>query len=256
MKIKLSTALALTLLTATTRAETLQRCHHAGQENPPQLVELYTSEGCSSCPPADAWLAQVGRHDNIIALAFHVDYWNALGWHDRFSDQRYSQRQRDIARHNHQRSIYTPEIVVNGREHRHWHADTATTLTSGSNRRALPTEPLQHWCLSVEQHERGGLRISWTEAVANSEPVHTRLAITESKLETQVQAGENRSRRLRHDYVVRWYFDQLEATGSLSITLPPEVRPRNTRIVAWRERPASGELISVLELDLAAFGKR
>jgi hypothetical protein len=82
----------------------------------PVLVELFTSQGCSSCPPADALLRRLDADPNIIALALHVDYWDYLGWRDLFADPRHSDRQRAYARAAGHRSIYTPQIVVQGDE--------------------------------------------------------------------------------------------------------------------------------------------
>ncbi|MBW8760754.1 MAG: DUF1223 domain-containing protein, partial [Burkholderiales bacterium] len=84
----------------------------------PRLVELYTSEGCSSCPPADRWLSSLKGQPGVIAAAFHVDYWNGLGWPDRFSRPAYTERQKQGVGVNGSRYAYTPQIVVNGRDWR------------------------------------------------------------------------------------------------------------------------------------------
>ena len=88
------------------------------------LVELYTSEGCSSCPPAESWLSGLkekpGLWNEFVPIAFHVDYWNYLGWRDKWSSKQYSDRQRDYAGVWGSESIYTPEFVLNGKEWRNW----------------------------------------------------------------------------------------------------------------------------------------
>jgi len=83
----------------------------------PVVVELYTSQGCSSCPPADALLEQLAQRDDVIALALHVDYWDYIGWKDSFGDPAYSARQRSYARASGMRTIYTPQMVVAGKDH-------------------------------------------------------------------------------------------------------------------------------------------
>lgn len=83
----------------------------------PVLVELYTSQGCSSCPPADALLAGLAARDDVIALALHVDYWDYIGWKDHFASPRYSDRQRAYARAAGARTVYTPQMIVAGRDH-------------------------------------------------------------------------------------------------------------------------------------------
>ncbi|MFT6425751.1 MAG: hypothetical protein ACJAX2_002306 [Celeribacter sp.] len=92
----------------------------AAQDAPqpfPVVVELFTSQGCSSCPPADALLAQLAKRDDVLALALHVDYWDYIGWKDIFADPRFTQRQRLYARAAGHRTIYTPQMIVNGQEH-------------------------------------------------------------------------------------------------------------------------------------------
>jgi hypothetical protein len=96
------------------------------QSGPEQtaLLELYTSEGCSSCPPAEAWLSGLqespGLWKDFAPVGFHVDYWNHLGWKDVWSDPQFSERQRDYAQFWHSENIYTPEFVLNGKEWHHW----------------------------------------------------------------------------------------------------------------------------------------
>lgn len=80
------------------------------------VVELYTSQGCSSCPPADEMLAELSQRDDVIALALHVDYWDYIGWVDEFADPRHTQRQQDYARAAGERTIYTPQFVVGGQD--------------------------------------------------------------------------------------------------------------------------------------------
>ena len=88
----------------------------AAQESP-VVVELYTSQGCSSCPPADALMQELAKRDNVIALALHVDYWDYIGWADSFANPAYSQRQHAYARAAHATTVYTPQMVINGQDH-------------------------------------------------------------------------------------------------------------------------------------------
>jgi hypothetical protein len=101
------------------------------------LLELYTSEGCSSCPPADRWLSTLkddpGLWKEIIPVAFHVDYWDYLGWKDAFSKAEYTQRQRNYARWNNLRTIYTPGFLQNGKELRGWNRGRAIIDRQGEN---------------------------------------------------------------------------------------------------------------------------
>lgn len=86
----------------------------AAAQNRPVVVELYTSQGCSSCPPADEILAELAPRDDIIALALHVDYWDYLGWKDDFATPAFSERQRNYARAAQRRTVYTPQVIVQG----------------------------------------------------------------------------------------------------------------------------------------------
>src|SRR5213596_4201749 len=91
-----------------------QVCQAASSAHVPVVVELYTSEGCNSCPPADRWLSTLKRDPGVVALSFHVDYWDRLGWKDRFSSAAFTRRQGDYARRFRLASLYTPQLVVNG----------------------------------------------------------------------------------------------------------------------------------------------
>ncbi len=89
----------------------------AARADGPVVVELFTSQGCSSCPPADAMLHELARRDDVIALALHVDYWDYIGWKDSFADPAFSDRQRRYARVAGARTIYTPQMVIGGEDH-------------------------------------------------------------------------------------------------------------------------------------------
>jgi hypothetical protein len=85
------------------------------------LIELYTSEGCDSCPPADRWLSQIdARGDAVVALSLHVDYWDRLGWKDRFANAALTARQYDEMQRQQTAFVYTPQVIVQGRDFRHW----------------------------------------------------------------------------------------------------------------------------------------
>ena len=89
----------------------------AHADKPVIVVELFTSQGCSSCPPADAFLHKLAKREDVIALSLHVDYWDYIGWKDVFGDPRNTARQKGYAKAGHRRSVYTPQMVIQGREH-------------------------------------------------------------------------------------------------------------------------------------------
>lgn len=158
----------------------------------PVVVELFTSEGCSSCPPADALLGELARRPGVIALSYHVDYWDDLGWKDRFSLPEATQRQRGYVRRLDKSGAFTPQIVVSG--------DTSLV---GSNRTAVERavagerDALR---LSVSQ-EGGNLLIYFLEAWRESMDVFLVSYLKEAT--ARIDSGENAHRTLKHFNVVR-----------------------------------------------------
>jgi hypothetical protein len=174
----------------------------------PVVVELFTSEGCSSCPPADALLMKLsqqgaGNDTDLVLLGEHVDYWNYIGWTDRFSSPQFSQRQSAYA-HALNSSVYTPQMVIDG-----------TTQFVGSEaseaRRDIAAAAKDLKPAQVTLRWEGINRLHISVQSSAQEPSHVLLAITEDGLSTSVEAGENGGRTLHHAAVVR----QLRDLGNL-----------------------------------------
>ena len=200
-------------------------CELRSGEMPPQRLELYTSEGCSSCPPADRWLTQLPANDARLLLAFHVDYWDDLGWKDRYSDARYSARQHSVAARSGSRTVYTPEVVVEGREYRGWRQGLPAPI-------ATLAPPL---LVVVELDQR--LRLKLRALDLHPKAMSAFAAVTEDGIESEVRAGENRGVRLRHAAVVRAY-EHARVTAqelSLALELPQDLDPAQARVVVWLE---------------------
>ncbi len=167
------------------------------------VVELYTSEGCSSCPPADEFLSRLGKtqeSDLIIPLAFHVDYWDYIGWKDPYASADYTQRQRMVARVNQQSSIYTPEFVVDGAEARG--SRKITDKVSAAYR----SQAEAYITLNVSEPDAGKLTASVgidDLSYEGDDKPEVYIAVFENKLSSNINAGENRGKLLKHDYVVR-----------------------------------------------------
>jgi hypothetical protein len=165
------------------------------------VVELFTSEGCSSCPPADALLGRLRTESGgaeVIPLGFHVDYWNSLGWQDRFSSPAYSRRQEDYARRFRLDGPYTPEMVVDGRQEfvGNEGGRAAQAIAQAASQPAAAEVRLQ-WA-ALEKLE---VQVSASGLTSGD----VLLAVTEDNLSTQVAAGENGGRLLRHSAVVRHF---------------------------------------------------
>ncbi len=157
------------------------------------LVELYTSEGCSSCPPADQWLAKLATDESlwreVVPVAFHVDYWDYLGWPDRFANARFSDRQRRYARLGATRTVYTPGVMAGGREWRGWWQNEP--LPTGSARAGVLT-----------LHENDGAISLTYETERSLKSLNGHVALLGFGLRTAVRRGENAGRELAHEFVV------------------------------------------------------
>ena len=178
------------------------------QPQPAVVVELFTSEGCSDCPPADDLLNAIARQSssgklNIIPLAFHVTYWDQYGWHDRFDDNRYTERQQNYQTQFHTPSIYTPQSVIDGRYEAV--GNSRVKVLGLLQRAANDPKPV-----SVELTVNGDSLAVTTHASGKASG-KVLLAITQDDLSTEVKAGENKSKTLHHDAVVR----SLETLGKL-----------------------------------------
>jgi hypothetical protein len=158
------------------------------------LVELFTSQGCSSCPPADRWQSrlvhQPGLWSGYVPLAFHVDYWDYIGWQDPFANGAFSDRQRQYARQGSLQTVYTPGFLVDGGEWRQWHSSTeppAATTDAGELSATI-----------------GGARagVHYKSASKADGPLVAHVALLGFGMVSDVSSGENSGRRLRNDFVV------------------------------------------------------
>jgi hypothetical protein len=220
------------------------QCSAQSAARTPHLVELYTSEGCSSCPPADAWLRTLPKTGAVVALAFHVDYWDSLGWRDRFAERRYSERQESQARRELGASVYTPQVVLDGHSWRDWYRDRNMPAIGGG-RMALQF---------AAERDAGTLQLHINAKADPNELDAYRgyVALTEDDLETDVRAGENRGVRLHHDHVVRNFIGPLPlAAAAARMDIPADVDETKSTLVAFAQNPRTGEIAQVVTLPLA-----
>ena len=191
----------------------------AADRKAPVVVELFTSQGCNSCPPADAYLASLKGRDNVIALSYHVNYWDYLGWRDTFASEANTNRQRDYARTLGERTIYTPHIVVGGRYHevgsRHKAVDRAI--------RKAALEQDESLTVHLSEVPLGTLRIDVSEGQIYNRRVLVWLIVFDPYHEVAVERGENGGRTLGSHNVVRdvrevgeWYGKTLSLALSIA----------------------------------------
>jgi hypothetical protein len=164
-------------------------------ETQTSLLELYTSEGCSSCPPAESWLSRLkassGLWKDFVPVAFHVDYWDYLGWRDPWSSKTFSDRQHAYAHAWRSDSVYTPGCVLNGKEWRTW-----------SRSKSIPSSTIKSGVLKVSSSDLKNWEILFAPSTPSNESYEAHAALLASALTSDVKTGENKGRRLEHDFIV------------------------------------------------------
>ena len=219
------------------------------------LVELYTSEGCDSCPPADEWLRKLPAAgfgpERVVPLALHVDYWDYIGWKDPFASPGFSARQRELAAVNRGRFVYTPQVLLAGRDYRGW---------SGRSRfaddvRAINAQlPRAEIALGLRESEPGSFEVRASGTVPKREDrVDAALFVAayQSGLSNRVTAGENRGATLHHDFVVRewWGPIALDAAANAEITRKVTARGLTSGgVAAFVQSRRTGEVLQALAL--------
>ena len=218
------TALALSVMTGAAQAD-----------DRPAVVELFTSQGCSSCPPADALLGELVRRGNVVALSYHVDYWDHLGWKDPFASAAATDRQRTYVRHLGLSSLYTPQMVVDG-----------AIDVVGSDRHAVLTAlagPRQGPDIRVSL-ENGTVKVSVAagKAVPASDVV---LVAYAEEAETKVKRGENAGRSLKEYGIVRAVYPLGNWTGgATSYTFDmTKVEGDATAVAVLVQEPGQGRVL-------------
>jgi hypothetical protein len=197
------------------------------------VLELFTSEGCSSCPPAEDLLAKlVKENPSVIALSFHVDYWDRLGWKDAYSDAKYTERQNAYANHFMIESIYTPQLVINGQ---YEGVGSNKSFAEESIQKAEVEMPAT--ILSVQNEKQKDNSVTF-DILANGMLDKTNLvaALVEKKASTPVKAGENRGVTISHTNIVR-DFKTVDAASHATLTLkiPADLPNDNWEIIVFAQ---------------------
>ena len=238
---------------------------HGNEKRAPVVVELFTSEGCSSCPPADALLARLDREQpvegaEVVALAQHVDYWNSLGWADPFSSHDSSARQSEYAAAFNNEGVYTPQMIVDGRaEFPGGESDKAFAAIAQAAREPKAEVSLARAANQTDDGDslRLSVRVERMPKLADGDTADVLLAVTESGLSSDVARGENAGRKLTHVGVVR-ALSKIGYVGAASqpFTAEPSValdkgwRRENLRAVVFLQGHTSRRVVGAAAIKL------
>ena len=223
------------------------------------LIELYTSEGCSSCPPADQWLGQLSQGfsaDQVVALALHVDYWDYIGWQDPFAQPAFAERQRWLTRLARSSTVYTPEVFTGMKELRTWH--TATNFAErieNINRRPAAAD------IALQMRSAGDsavdleARFTLREGERAGQATEAFVIIYENQLRSEIRAGENRGVNLQHERVVRFWSTALplsKADGTAlwrqTLKIPADWQLKQLGIAAFVQDAQAGEVLQAVAM--------
>lgn len=249
---KITTCFAALMLSSASHA-LAATCSATSGAHRVALLELYTSEGCDSCPPADRWVSALPSRgltvERVVTLAYHVDYWNHLGWKDPFAQARFTERQRFANARIGNRTIYTPQLMLDSKDYRRGVRDTFDQDIAGINRQQ-PGADIALSMTTANGIVETSARVTPRQQNAS---VSGFLALTENRLSNQVTAGENRGRRLQHDFVVRELAGPfaLNARGSIAHTfrLAPSWKTRDLSVVAFLQTAGTGEVLQAVALS-------
>ena len=225
------------------------------------VIELYTSEGCSSCPPADRWLSSLQARgfnaDRVVPLAFHVDYWDYLGWRDRFAQAGFSARQRAQAARSGTRFVYTPQLLLSGADYRLALLGSAFPERLARINSRAPAAELR----LAQRAGATGVSIELAGRVFEQSAQkfsETYVALIENDLGSEVRAGENNGKMLLHDFVVREMKGPLRADGSGRLrwsgtfVLHRDWKRRDLGIAAFSQDVRDGDVLQAMHAPLCS----
>ena len=220
------------------------------------LLELYTSEGCSSCPPADNFLSGLQKagvsNNQLIPLEFHVTYWDYIGWKDPFASPVNDDRQRRIAHNDQDKRIYTPQYLLNGSDYRDYEH-----FSENVRRVILQIAEVRLTLNASNTKQQTKVELKTDLSASDVDDVIFYLVLYENELVSDVKDGENEGETLRHNYVVRKIHGPFEqnkknksATFQQVIQLDKEWKQKDLGLVAYAQDPSSGKVLQAVELKL------
>ena len=206
----------------------------------PIVVELFTSEGCSSCPPADKLLKSLNSDDTLV-LSFHVDYWNQLGWQDPFSSEEFTIRQRQYAGVFGLNQVYTPQMIVAGESE---FVGSNKRLAASALAKAKQSATPQSLRISVSKTVSNSFKVKF-ETNGASQGALLNLAVAQKSASSKVTAGENARANLAHVNVVRSFKTislDSNSDGEIEIEFPADVKPNELLVVGYMQDKATGKI--------------
>ena len=213
------------------------------------VVELFTSEGCSSCPPADRLLEKLNASNQdkaVYVMAFHVDYWDHQGWKDKFSSGEYSRRQHKYADWLRLQSLYTPQIVVNGSEE---YVGSDEQSVTNAISRSLGKKSTDELVLN-SRIEGKNIKVDY-QAKSNDPDASIVFALVQKKAQSDVKAGENTGRKLSHVQIVR-KLDQVKLSdkGNVTIAVPADFRSTEWELISFVQQAVNGKITAAAKSAL------
>ncbi len=231
----------------------LQSKEPAMNAEPFAVVELFTSEGCYSCPPADRLLSEIvsesrSNNQRIYALAFHVDYWDRLGWKDAFSDKKYTNRQQDYAGAFESNTVYTPQMVVNGTQE---FVGSESKTAYSKIKEALQTSPKTEIVLTTAFNRDMDMVTVNFVLKGNYKETELNFALVERGIVREIGHGENGGKTLYHDNVVRAFKTiPSEKNGTQVLNLPENLITKNSSVIVYAQNKASKKISGAQRVDL------
>ena len=256
-----------------------QRIHADSGVKTVSIAELYTSEGCDSCPPADKWFSTISLKKNgVVPLAFHVDYWDYIGWKDRFGKPGFAERQRKLVGLQSSRTVYTPQVMLDGKDARNAvnYVSNLGTFNSqlDASIRDLAAKPAE---VSLKLRAQSALNaIDVAVAVGLSDELSGKdgasslslyFVLTENNLVSRVTAGENKGALLKHDHVVRELSGPIQIPADAgsptdsannaaeikrTISLPKDWKREDLNLVAFVQNNRSGRVLQAVSVPVCA----
>lgn len=209
------------------------------------LVELFTSEGCSSCPPADETVGRLrGWKKNVYFLSFHVDYWDYLGWKDIFSNAAYSKRQQNYGDLFHLSSIYTPQIIVNGMDQFVGSDETRLRTTIETDLKEIPVAEVQ-----IKVHTGNNNQIAVSSTTNSNSDLKMNVALIQNFTRDHIQRGENKGLELNHYFTVGDFQSLPVNNGSNTtfLNIPSGLKASDCSVIAFLQNPQTGHVLAATQ---------